>query len=304
MMEVKVACYCGTRYKFDVDTDAGQTSVQINCPNCQADGSEAANAFIRQQLGIAETPEPVAPPSLSIGAAAKTPAAQPAKREVARPLPKKKPKAKAKPVREGPNLFFGSLGGGLAGVIGIVVWVLIIRLTGYEFGILAWGIGGAIGFACQLAAGGSSPGLGFVGAGCALVSIIGGQYFGTLSVVHEFQDGIMDGLYEVQQEMAKEAADLKTNAEIREYLSSSWFDEEQEVTQEEIDYFRSETLPMLKEIRDGSLTKEGYEDRMRKEFGAIEADAGLLKESLSLWTLLWLFFGVGTAYRLASGEGD
>src|SRR5882762_8580518 len=51
LMEVKVECSCGTRYKFDVVPVNGLMPVAVNCPSCGADGTAAANAIIQQSSG-------------------------------------------------------------------------------------------------------------------------------------------------------------------------------------------------------------------------------------------------------------
>jgi hypothetical protein len=71
-MKVKVQCPCGTRFEFEVEPVNGRMPVAINCPVCNADATELANAIIRQQsaatppVGIAAAPvmppSPAAPP--------------------------------------------------------------------------------------------------------------------------------------------------------------------------------------------------------------------------------------------------
>ncbi len=47
MIEVKVECGCGSRYKFDVEPVHGRLPASVACPSCGADGTAAANEFIR-----------------------------------------------------------------------------------------------------------------------------------------------------------------------------------------------------------------------------------------------------------------
>src|SRR5437763_8315204 len=58
MMEVKIQCGCGTRYKFDWEPASGFASV-VQCPTCGGDGTSAANQIIRQGL-----PSSVAAPGM------------------------------------------------------------------------------------------------------------------------------------------------------------------------------------------------------------------------------------------------
>jgi uncharacterized protein YxjI len=48
-MEIKITCACGTRYKFDTEPHLGRMAQRVSCPDCNADGTESANAFIASQ---------------------------------------------------------------------------------------------------------------------------------------------------------------------------------------------------------------------------------------------------------------
>jgi outer membrane protein assembly factor BamB len=52
-MNIKIECGCGTRFGFDVEPVNGAMPSQVACPSCGADGTEAANDIIRQQLETA-----------------------------------------------------------------------------------------------------------------------------------------------------------------------------------------------------------------------------------------------------------
>lgn len=49
-MDVKIDCPCGTRFGFDVDPEEGHMPCAVACPGCGADGTAAADAFIRSRL--------------------------------------------------------------------------------------------------------------------------------------------------------------------------------------------------------------------------------------------------------------
>jgi succinoglycan biosynthesis transport protein ExoP len=48
MIEIKIQCDCGQRYKFDVDPLNGRMPSTVNCPVCGLDGTARANALIQQ----------------------------------------------------------------------------------------------------------------------------------------------------------------------------------------------------------------------------------------------------------------
>ena len=49
-MNIKVECGCGTRFSFEVEPQEGRMPFTVNCPNCNADGTETANATIAETL--------------------------------------------------------------------------------------------------------------------------------------------------------------------------------------------------------------------------------------------------------------
>src|ERR1051325_7133687 len=48
MMEVKIQCGCGTRYKFDWEPASGLLPAAVQCPRCGGDGTTAASQIIQQ----------------------------------------------------------------------------------------------------------------------------------------------------------------------------------------------------------------------------------------------------------------
>jgi hypothetical protein len=49
-MTIKVQCGCGARYSFEVEPQDGVMPFRVNCPTCNADGTDAANEIIAQAL--------------------------------------------------------------------------------------------------------------------------------------------------------------------------------------------------------------------------------------------------------------
>src|SRR5436190_10045987 len=60
MVEVKIVCGCGQKYKFEVEPVHGRMPAPVNCPSCGADGTAQANEFLRTNFS-APTPAPSAP---------------------------------------------------------------------------------------------------------------------------------------------------------------------------------------------------------------------------------------------------
>jgi hypothetical protein len=57
-MTIKIQCGCGTRYSFEVEPQNGVMPFRVNCPNCNADGTEAANQVIAQTSEAEQTGQP------------------------------------------------------------------------------------------------------------------------------------------------------------------------------------------------------------------------------------------------------
>ncbi len=47
-MTIKVQCPCGSKYSFDVEPVDGRMPFTVQCPNCQADGTELANQILAE----------------------------------------------------------------------------------------------------------------------------------------------------------------------------------------------------------------------------------------------------------------
>ncbi len=200
----------------------------------------------------------------------------------------------------------GTVGAVAGGAVGMVVWIGLITMLNLELGIVAWGVGGLVGFGCRTLGGGYSRVLGSIAGGCALIAIVGGEYLGMRAKVDEFFTEVSKGAYEERMAYAQEAVTKTTEAEIRELIARQETDEDQTVTSEQVTAeqvadFRKE-LPELKEFINGKPTKEEYLRKIRAVFDSAEVQAEIFKHSLSFWTLLWLLLGVGTAWRLGSGD--
>ncbi len=84
----------------------------------------------------------------------------------------------------------GALAAGLlAAIVAGAVWGYVAKVTGREFGILAWGVGAAVGSAIVRLAGRGATGQ-VVGVACALVGIVIGKY---LAFAFSVQDQLRPG---------------------------------------------------------------------------------------------------------------
>ncbi len=308
-MEIKIECSCGQHYAFEVEPENGRMPVTVGCPNCGLDGTEAANAFIEQAL--ASSAPPLDKPRVRV-AGPPPPAIPPP--EVAPPTtPGLRQGRKASVARqpgrsERPSAGLGVIGAVAGGLVGMIAWYLLIKVTNYEIGYAAWGVGVLAGLGARLLGRQGSTLLGVTAGVSALVGIIGGEFLAARAVVHEvFAEGTK-GFYEAELAYAKEALQAIPNgsdAEIRAFLAKKAVEDgvpgtAADLSPEVVKAFREQRLPELRDLASGKRTRADVDKQMEAVRDSVVGDLMILKQSLSLWTLLWLFLGVGSAYKIAS----
>jgi len=83
---------------------------------------------------------------------------------------------------EGENLVLGVLAGGLAAVIGAVIWMGITVATGWHVGYVALGVGALVGLAIRTAGNGTGFIFGAAGAVLTLLGCLGGEILATIQL--------------------------------------------------------------------------------------------------------------------------
>ncbi|TVR49755.1 MAG: hypothetical protein EA425_11515 [Puniceicoccaceae bacterium] len=195
------------------------------------------------------------------------------------------------------------------GFAGMLAWFFLTRLTGFEFGILAWGLGALIGFAAVKAAGYSAHSLGLAAGCAALISILGGHYLLVYDALSDYAAVETEGAYDHAFAFATGAVACESDDDFRAFLAS-WntlpghgAPDPASVGDEEVAAVRAD-LPWLQTLADGTFSREAYEAEIRAHYLSPAVQFEVLKDSFSLFTLLWLFLGVGTAWRIASHGSD
>jgi hypothetical protein len=267
MIELKVQCDCGQKYKFDVDPINGQMPFTVACPVCGVDGTDKANALL-QQIPPEAAAQPLVPPvpvvaqprlRISSPAPAGSPASPP-------PLA---PEAAAKKNRGQPSFGLGLLGGALGALVGTLIYFLIFKYTGFRIKLLAVGVGALAGWGAELLGRGEgSKELGGITAVFVVAGIIGAQYLVALGWWHDFSPAqIINSAYNNSVIMAKEvvkAVPTGSDEEIRNYLAreeagdSGGKANPASVTKEDIKEFREKSLPEFQELASGKMNKDQY----------------------------------------------
>jgi hypothetical protein len=309
MLEIKIQCDCGQKFKFDVEPVNGRMPFAVNCPACGLDGTPKANAIIKETLSsqpVSAAPAPPPPPPLAapqpklrIGGTGGSTAAPPpitastnapppiAPSAIAPPPIAPRPitapggirplgtTAVATPTVKG-NFTLGVVGAVVGGIVGMFTWYFIYKSTGMRLGILALGVGALTGYGSKLLGRHHSNSMGLVTGGVALLCIFGAQFMKANSMWHTDQKAIDQAYDEELIEAKKMIAEVPTGSddEIRRYLLKQMATEGErpdssQITAEEIKIYHDVTWQKMKDLASGKDTKEQYLAERRKLEGEV-----------------------------------
>lgn len=185
---------------------------------------------------------------------------------------------------------------------------MLIKWTGYEIGCAAWGVGVLTGLGARMLAQDGNRVLAVIAAVCALVAVVGGQYLAVRSQFDEAMAGHINEAYEKRMTYAQAATKAQTDDEMKAALASYMAEDgaapnPTAITGEQLAAFKQQELPALQDFVKGKPTRSELEAVVRRRLNSLEIQGQILKGSLSAFTLLWLFLGVGSAYKIA-GRND
>lgn len=199
----------------------------------------------------------------------------------------------------------------VAALLGALVWKFIALTFGYEFGLIAWGIGGAVGFAAAIA-GSRGVQAGVVCAVLAFGSIVVGKYWAYDALVDDFQqafssamedDEEMHAYFEEETESARLfAAGSGTDIFTRRFMVErgyTYATNPANVTDAELEDFREYVEPALREMAQDPPNYEEWQAGSAESFDEISPWA-LMREDFGILDILFIFLGIGTAFRLGS----
>jgi hypothetical protein len=185
IMELKVQCDCGQKFKFDVEPVNNEVPFAVNCPVCGADGTGKANGLLRMQPAapalVPAVATAAAPAQLRISASAPPVATAP-------PPPRMPATAAARPGiagarvaakdSSGPtNLGLGALGALIGAGVGSGLMYGFFKLTDLRFPLMGTGVGVLTGLGARILFRGTDSALGAISGGVAAVAVIGTLYF-------------------------------------------------------------------------------------------------------------------------------
>lgn len=317
-MDVVVPCDCGSRFSFAVEpvNERLPAGAELLCPSCGKDGVPLANRVIGENLRKQAREEEAA-----------AQAAQPQKKSWLRrekkqtadePSPYSYPSndpytdAQSKhgsDVYTGPNKLKGMIGALLGGLVGAATWAAVVYWTGYEIKYVAVGVGALAGLGSRKLGGGRDYHLGLFAASCALVAILLGQFVAAKVYIANFGAAEVAELdYKFKMERAKDAAELKTDDDFKEFIAASEGElfkqvDPATITAKQIADFKATELPQLKKLASGELTKKAFVEQESKALLAKLTVKDIFNASITPYLFFWVFVGVGAAWKLASDYG-
>lgn len=207
------------------------------------------------------------------------------------------------------NVPMGLAGAIVSGLVGAFVWFLFIKMTGIRLGYLAWGVGIITGFGTRLFAGAGHHRLGLIAGGCAFLAIILGQIAAFQSEVTKYLAEAATESYTSQIAYAKQAIEAKSDDELKRLVAEH--DESEgkvetadvsAVTPQRLADFRAKELPKLRDLTNGKPSKRDFEAKTIQTIREGIPYWVILGNSLSLFTILWVILGVGSAFKFATSE--
>lgn len=315
-MEIKIECACGQPFEFEVEPVNGRMPCEVKCPACENDATPLANAFMAKTVSLEQVSPPMAPaapapaPAAPLGLRINRPHAPPASA-----IPVDAPVAPArmaavsaaapkKEKSEGDGFLKGVAGALIASLIGMVGWFLLIKATGYEIGYAAWGVGALTGLGARVVGAEGTTKLGLVAGLCAFIAIIGGQYLALRSITETEFDKIALVSYQEQLDTANAAVVLTTVDETKAFIAKQDEVEATAVSNDRLKEFQETDLPKFRKLIAGKPSKAEFLSRINVFKNSWGVQFAMLKASVGLFTLLWIFLGVGSAYKLGSGGSD
>lgn len=205
------------------------------------------------------------------------------------------------------KLLRGVAGAAVGSLIGAAVWYFLIKSTGSTFAVVAWGVGVVTGLGARLLARKGSMALG-IGAGlCALLAIVFGEFLAVKAIVAREGTKMAAIAYVGQMEYARQAVKAQTPDDFRKLIAEADERNPTDITDEQINQFRTEELPGLREFAQGRPSRDEFARQMGEAFAdGFDYQEFFFKEDVKsgLFLVLFAVLGIATAYKIGSGESE
>ena len=206
-------------------------------------------------------------------------------------------------------------GAAIVAFVGAWLWMIIAVKFQYEFGLIAWIIGGAVGFAAA-ALGGRGLLSGVLCALLAVAAIVGGKYWTVESLRSEamaqfavLEDGLVDTdwYYDEVLEDARLYREIGQDTQsIRAFMVERGYTDAVDpagVSLVEVQEFQEYSAPDLEWIAANNPSFDEWTEHGREDIEGISTWS-LIKEDFGILSALFLLLGVSTAFKLGAGSED
>ena len=275
MLEIKIQCPCGQRYKFDVEPIEGRMPFVVNCPICGLEGTSNANEVLGKVLVAEPLPAPAAASGpMRVGLALPTSvegSLAPPRAPVGRGQLQT---AAASTAQKKPSFGLGLLGALVGTLLGSIVYFLTFNYTGVRLKLLAIGVGYLAGLGAEvLGRKEGSKQLGMIAGVFTLVGVVSAQYcvarnwWNTAQQATPKMSGYAASVLEAKKTIA--AVPTGSEQEIRVLVARMNAAEGDKpdptaVSSEEIKEFRDQTLPRMRDLASGKLTRLEFEKEQQQ----------------------------------------
>ena len=206
------------------------------------------------------------------------------------------------------------IGAAVGALIGAAIWAGISIVTGYEVGIVAWGLGGLVGFGAVMLKG-EGLALGGLCAVLTLMSIFGGKMIATdWQIENEVGEFIAETFNPEGYEAAKFEATLfamLSEDEYPEFMMDFGYTaalDIDEITQEELDEFGSWAEPAMQEFIEEMPSYEDWrETEVAETLAVVEEEVSITDvviDDLTVVDFVFAFLGMGTAFTMGASGGQ
>lgn len=193
----------------------------------------------------------------------------------------------------------GVVGALLGSLIGTLAWYWLIQRTGMEIGYAALVVGLITGGVARVLARQTDPKLGILCAGCALIAIIIGQSFSLYSLRDHQVEQQLATKFKQELRWAKSAVEATNRNEIVYFLAVREEIPEAEVSEEQINLFRTVEQPRYRDLLEGKPSRDAYIAEQKTTLEKPKLTGGI-----GLFTILWSCFGVAAAWWISASRAD
>ncbi len=292
----------------DYESNASPRQATIECPNCQhvqakAEQCESCGVWFHKFDPSAAPVAPVSTSEMVPGVGADSQAADSTVETV----------SYSDASEQGALSPVAIAAAAVAALLGAWVWKFVAVSFEIEFGLIAWGIGGAVGFAAA-SAGSRGVQAGVVCAILAFGAIVLGKYWAYSAFVDQVQDAIAEvmavagdeELYSYFEEGVEEAQVFVNGSGsddfVRRFMVERGYTDATDpsrVSAAELADFREYTEPVLREMAAGSQDFEEWQASSVEAFDQISPWA-MMREDFGVLDIVFALLGIGTAFRLGS----